>query len=153
MLVIVKMTSVERVNQYMEIKKESLYTGSIKPPKNWPDIGAIEFDRVTFACDSISPPVLKNLTFKIKGKEKVGVVGRTGSGKSSIFEALLCTGQQDGILLIDGIQITNLSLCDLRSRLAVIPVSSKNIKNKYNLIIIKFLFEARASLVHRDVEI
>ncbi len=84
-------------------------------------------DKSSFAYDPRLPQVLRNLSFKINDKEKIGIVGRTGSGKSSIFEALLNTGFGSGRLVIDGIQIKDLSLHDLRSKISVIPVSDQYI--------------------------
>jgi ABC-type multidrug transport system fused ATPase/permease subunit len=118
------MTSVERVNEYIDIEKESVHHGVIKPRSKWPEKGEIEFKQVSFAYDPSSPTVLKNLTFRINAREKIGIVGRTGSGKSTIFETLLCTGSSSGSILIDGVPIKDLSLHDLRSRIAVISVST-----------------------------
>jgi ABC-type multidrug transport system fused ATPase/permease subunit len=116
------MTSVERVNDYITIKGENLKFG-LTPFEPWPRNGEIVFDNVSFAYDEHLPNILKNISFKISPKEKIGVVGRTGSGKSTIFQALLRVAEPSGFLMIDGINIKDLCLTDLRSKISVIPVS------------------------------
>lgn len=66
-------------------------------------------------------PVLRNLTFVIKPKEKIGVVGRTGAGKSSLIGALNRLGCVDGEVIIDGIDTAHILLSDLRKQIAIIP--------------------------------
>jgi ABC-type multidrug transport system fused ATPase/permease subunit len=118
------MTSVERVNEYISLEKEPLDSGLVRPFDNWPSNGEIEFDNVSFSYDPSLPKVLKNLTFKTNPREKIGIVGRTGAGKSTIFEALFRMAEPDGTISIDGLSIKDLCLHDLRSKIAVIPVKN-----------------------------
>lgn len=72
------MIAVERILEYSELPSEPLSEGKIKPAADWPQNGEIKFNDVSFSYDRTLPKVLKNLTFTIKPKEKVGIVGRTG---------------------------------------------------------------------------
>jgi ABC-type multidrug transport system fused ATPase/permease subunit len=117
------MTSLERVNDYTSLKSEPLEKASTKPSKEWPSVGSITFEDVSFSYDENLPLVLKNLTIEIKGGEKVGVVGRTGAGKSSLFQALFRIVEFSGKILIDGVNIQAISLHELRRKIAIIPVT------------------------------
>ncbi|XP_039260634.2 ATP-binding cassette sub-family C member 4-like isoform X1 [Styela clava] len=117
------MTSVERILQYSNIPSE---TDIIIPPethqKNWPISGAIRFENVSFAYHEYGPTVLKDVDFEIYDKEKVGVVGRTGAGKSSLISALLRLAvMRDGKIYIGGECINTLKLSVLRSAICIIP--------------------------------
>lgn len=79
------MTSVERVQEYADVSPEPDVSPE-EPPKTWPEHGVIHFEGLSLKYDA--DQVLKNLTFCIGSKEKIGVVGRTGAGKSSIIAAL-----------------------------------------------------------------
>lgn len=115
-----QMTSVERIKEYIDIVPES--NNNIKePPKDWPSEGKISFKDLSLRYEIDQPKVLKNLTFSIKSKEKVGVVGRTGAGKSSIIIALFKLAENEGLIAIDDIDISTISLERLRSCLAIIP--------------------------------
>ena len=117
------MTSVERVAEYTSIKSEPLDKGARKPPKDWPKNGRIEFTGVSFGYDPKLPYVLKDFSLVINPGEKVGVVGRTGAGKSSLFQTLFRMAEPNGQVLIDDLDIKEISLHDLRSKIAIIPVS------------------------------
>jgi ABC-type multidrug transport system fused ATPase/permease subunit len=119
-----KMTSVERVNEYSTMNGENLKTAILKPFDAWPERGRIAFENVSFAYDKHLPNILKNVSFTINPKEKVGIVGRTGSGKSTVFQALIRMAEQSGSISIDGIDIKNLSLDYLRNKISAIPVSN-----------------------------
>ena len=81
-----QMTSVERVMEYTSLDQEPpKEVEDRKPPEDWPSAGRVEFEKVSFGY-SPETPVLKNLNFVIEGTEKIGVVGRTGAGKSSIIQ-------------------------------------------------------------------
>ena len=78
--------------------------------KSWPSAGAIEFKNVYMSYRADLPPVLRNLSFKIFGGAKVGVVGRTGAGKSSLLQALFRLVESKGLILIDGKDIKKMGL-------------------------------------------
>ena len=112
--------AVERVIEYSNLPIED--QGGNDVPAAWPTKGEIEVEKlvVTYAPDL--PPVLKDLTFNINANERVGVVGRTGAGKSSLTLALFrFLEAQSGSIRIDGIDVSKIKLHDLRSRLAIIP--------------------------------
>ncbi|KAG0329096.1 hypothetical protein BGZ99_003480 [Dissophora globulifera] len=95
------------------------------PDESWPDRGHIIFDQLVLRYRDDSPDVLKKVSFTIQPKEKVGIVGRTGSGKSSLLVALLrIVEASEGAIIIDGIDISTLGLQDLRSKVGVIPQES-----------------------------
>ncbi|CAI2174221.1 16345_t:CDS:10 [Funneliformis geosporum] len=118
------LNSVERIIESLCIRQEN-YQGEIGKEtleEKWPRDGNIKFEGLQVKYAEDLEPVLHNISFEIIGKEKVGIVGRTGSGKStmslSIFRFLEAT---EGRILIDGIDISKLSLKDLRSNLTIIP--------------------------------
>nr|XP_039260708.1 multidrug resistance-associated protein 4-like isoform X2 [Styela clava] len=117
------MTSVERVQQYYRIPPEAADENpDNKPPKSWPPYAAIDFKSVSFSYYKDGPDVLQNIDLEIRAKEKIGVVGRTGAGKSSLISALFRLSElTSGEIFIDGIPITPLGLQDLRSVLSIIP--------------------------------
>jgi ABC-type multidrug transport system fused ATPase/permease subunit len=75
------MTSVERVIEYSTIEGENLKSGRIKTGNDWPYDGKIVFDNVSYSYDDNLPSVLNNITVTVNAREKIGIVGRTGSGK------------------------------------------------------------------------
>jgi ATP-binding cassette subfamily C (CFTR/MRP) protein 4 len=126
------MTSIERIMEYTNLKSEPLDMGKIKPPSNWPNKGHISFQNVSLSYDKNLPNVLKNVSANIDPSEKIGIVGRTGAGKSSFFQTIFRMYEPTGNILIDGINIKDLSLKDLRTKLTIIPV----IKNALIILII-----------------
>lgn len=119
-----QMTSVERVIEYTNVEQERELESKLpnkKPPKSWPERGKIEFVKVYLKYNLNEPPVLKNLNFSIKSKEKIGIVGRTGAGKSSLIAALFQLTDTEGAILIDDINICNIGLHELRSKISIIP--------------------------------
>ncbi|KAL5284866.1 ABCC4.2 family protein [Megaselia abdita] len=119
------MTSVERVVEYDSIDPEGDLdsTPDKKPPKEWPEDGLVKFDHLSlrYFPDPKSEKVLKNLTFTILPKEKVGIVGRTGAGKSSLINALFRLSYNEGSIVIDSRDTGDIGLHDLRSKISIIP--------------------------------
>ncbi|XP_065077152.1 ATP-binding cassette sub-family C member 4 [Ochlerotatus camptorhynchus] len=114
-----QMTSVERVIQYTEIPSE---TDPPKiPPNDWPWRGQIEFRDMSLRYEVNSTPVLKHLDITIEPTWKVGIVGRTGAGKSSLIGALFRLAPIEGRILIDGIDTGVVCLESLRSKISIIP--------------------------------
>lgn len=117
------MTSVERIVEYGELPSEgTLINPEYRPPAGWPATGEICFDDFKMRYRPGLDLVLKGVDVTIKPGEKVGVCGRTGAGKSSLFQAILrLVEAADGAIRIDGLEIGKLGLSDLRSNLAIIP--------------------------------
>lgn len=118
-----QMTSVERVLEFTHVEQEPPLesTPDKKPPSSWPSEGAIMFNNLYLSYAKGEPPVLKDLNFSIEAKEKVGIVGRTGAGKSSLISALFRLANLEGSVYIDGIDTTKIGLHDLRRKLSIIP--------------------------------
>ena len=123
------MTSVERILEYVDLPNENNRLNkenkkkAIKPSEDWPQNGEIVFDNVSYSYSKAEnlPNVLNSLSFKISKGEKIGIVGRTGAGKSSIIQTLFRMSEPDGSILIDNINIKEINLSDLRSRISIIP--------------------------------
>uniref|UniRef100_A0A8C5A614 Multidrug resistance-associated protein 4-like n=1 Tax=Gadus morhua TaxID=8049 RepID=A0A8C5A614_GADMO len=115
------MTSVERVVEYTQLESEGAWETNTQPPPDWPANGSITFDRVNFSYSSQEPLVLKNLNVVISSREKVGIVGRTGAGKSSLISALFRLAEPDGRVTIDGFLTSELGLHTLRQKMSIIP--------------------------------
>ncbi|KAI0537862.1 multidrug resistance-associated protein 5 [Xylaria digitata] len=116
------MNSVERLRYYgVELEQEApLHTIDIR--QSWPEKGEIVFNHVDMRYRKDLPLVLQSLSIQIKGGERIGIVGRTGAGKSSIMSALFRLVEiSRGSITIDGIDISRIGLLDLRSRLTIIP--------------------------------
>ncbi|XP_066560841.1 ATP-binding cassette sub-family C member 3 isoform X2 [Amia ocellicauda] len=115
--------AVERVKEYSETEMEAPWDiEDKKPPPEWPALGNVEFHNYSVRYRKGLDLVLKNLTLSVKGGEKIGIVGRTGAGKSSmtlcLFRILEAAG---GEITIDGVKISEIGLHDLRSKLTIIP--------------------------------
>ncbi|XP_045566343.1 ATP-binding cassette sub-family C member 3 isoform X5 [Salmo salar] len=115
--------AVERVKEYSETKTEAPWeVEDKKPSSDWPSQGNVEFSDYSVRYREGLELVLKNLTLSVKGGEKIGIVGRTGAGKSSmtlcLFRLLEAAG---GEITIDGVKISEIGLHDLRSKLTIIP--------------------------------
>ncbi|GFY68674.1 multidrug resistance-associated protein 5 [Trichonephila inaurata madagascariensis] len=119
-----RFTSVERIQSYVEeLESEAPpVIDKMRPSPDWPTRGHITFKDVNMRYRPGLPLVLKGLTFEIEHQEKIGIVGRTGAGKSSLGAALFRLVElASGSITIDGINIEELGLEDLRSRMSVIP--------------------------------
>ncbi|GAA5893310.1 uncharacterized protein JCM6883_007628 [Sporobolomyces salmoneus] len=118
------MNAVERLLHYANhIEAEApAIVEEKRPAENWPAQGAIEFDKVVMSYRPELPPVLKGMSLSVGAGERIGVVGRTGAGKSSIMMTLFRIVEvSSGTITIDGIDISKIGLSDLRSRLSIIP--------------------------------
>jgi len=123
--------SVERIDQYSNDttpQEKPFEIPSTRPGADWPSSGEISFQNVWMRYRPELDFVLKGLSFDIAGGEKIGVIGRTGAGKSSLFVTLLRLVEVPPVhrdeecrVLIDGVDVARLGLKDLRSRLSVIP--------------------------------
>lgn len=115
--------AVERVGNYIDLEQEApLVIEDHRPPPGWPSAGKVEFKNVVMRYRPNLPPVLHGVSVEIRPMEKVGVVGRTGAGKSSMFNTLFRVVEPEtGSILIDGIDIRSLGLADLRKNLGIIP--------------------------------
>uniref|UniRef100_A0A1A9WTQ7 Multidrug resistance-associated protein lethal(2)03659 n=1 Tax=Glossina brevipalpis TaxID=37001 RepID=A0A1A9WTQ7_9MUSC len=119
-----QMTSVERILEYTEQPPEATNqttTENFKPKADWPNEGRIEFINFRLKYNPGPEYVLKDLNFIIEPKEKIGIVGRTGAGKSSIIQSIFRLAYNEGMILIDGLNINLLNLHDLRSKISIIP--------------------------------
>uniref|UniRef100_A0A6Q2XJP2 ATP-binding cassette, sub-family C (CFTR/MRP), member 4 n=1 Tax=Esox lucius TaxID=8010 RepID=A0A6Q2XJP2_ESOLU len=115
------MTSVERVVEYTNLESEAPWETQKRPPPEWPSKGMITFDRVNFSYSADGPVVLKDMSAMFRPKEKVGIVGRTGAGKSSLVSALFRLAEPEGKIYIDGVLTSEIGLHDLRQKMSIIP--------------------------------
>ncbi|KAF9484355.1 ABC transporter [Pholiota conissans] len=118
------MNSVERIMHYAKnVEQEAPYEYSDKKtPPSWPSQGHLELKNITLKYRPELPAVIKGISMDIRAGEKVGIVGRTGAGKSSIMIALeRLVELESGSIMLDGIDISTIGLLELRSNIAVIP--------------------------------
>jgi ABC-type multidrug transport system fused ATPase/permease subunit len=114
------MNAAERIIEYANLPTESL--DGADPPAAWPSEGRLEVNDLVVGYAPDLPPVLKGLTFRVERNERIGVVGRTGAGKSSLTLALFrFLEAREGSIHIDSLDISKIKLHALRSRLAIIP--------------------------------
>ena len=124
------MVSVERVSEYAELESEEA-TGAVmktggggvkKPTHGWPDSGAITFENLQLRYRPGLPLVLNGVSFNVQAGEKVGICGRTGSGKSSLIVALWRLVEPcGGAIWLDGVDVSTIPLKTLRSAVTCIP--------------------------------
>ncbi|CAL5185347.1 unnamed protein product [Lathyrus oleraceus] len=115
--------SVERINQYTHIQSDmqEVIEGN-HPPLNWPNAGNVEIKNLKIQYRPNGPFVLHGITCKFEGGHKIGIVGRTGSGKSTLIGALFRLVEPTrGNIIVDGIDISSICLHDLRSSFGIIP--------------------------------
>uniref|UniRef100_A0A674BMM9 ATP binding cassette subfamily C member 2 n=1 Tax=Salmo trutta TaxID=8032 RepID=A0A674BMM9_SALTR len=114
--------AVERVSEYTEMENEADWVSEIRPPEKWPEAGRLRFENFKVRYRPELDLVLHGITCDIDSTEKIGIVGRTGAGKSSLTNCLFrIIEAAEGRILIDGTDIATLGLHDLRSRLTIIP--------------------------------
>ena len=118
-----QMTSAERVLEYTRVQPEDRRNWRKTPPKNWPSMGKIEMKNVSLWHYNGGPLALKNITFKIKAMEKIGIVGRTGAGKSSLIAALMRLAETRGEVLFDGLNIKDFDMISTRKCVSIISQS------------------------------
>lgn len=118
----IELNRFERVMQYATLPSESVATETGKPPAAWPTDGDVEIKDLSVKYALDGPNVLSNVSFRIKAKERVGICGRTGSGKSTLCLSLLrFPNKINGSITINGIDIDDINLEDLRDRVTIIP--------------------------------
>ncbi|XP_025736505.1 ATP-binding cassette sub-family C member 2 isoform X1 [Callorhinus ursinus] len=114
--------AVERINEYIKVENEAPWVTDKRPPPGWPSKGEIRFNNYQVRYRPELDLVLRGITCDIRSMEKIGVVGRTGAGKSSLtnglFRILEAAGGQ---IIIDGVDIASIGLHDLRKKLTIIP--------------------------------
>ncbi|SPT16941.1 unnamed protein product [Triticum aestivum] len=116
------MVAVERVNQFSTLPSEAAWRKEDHLPPNWPTHGDIDISDLKVRYRPNTPLILKGINVSIRGGEKIGVVGRTGSGKSTLIQALFrLVEPAEGKMIIDGVDLCALGLHDLRSRFGIIP--------------------------------
>mmetsp|Transcript_19102 Transcript_19102/g.18734 ORF Transcript_19102/g.18734 Transcript_19102/m.18734 type:complete len:705 (+) Transcript_19102:2007-4121(+) len=116
------LVSYDRCLKMLEIPQEREQRKYMPELMDWPSQGQIEFEDYSLKYRPDTEVVLKNLNFTIKPKEKIGIVGRTGAGKSTICLALCRIVEAfEGKIKIDGIDVSTLGIADLRERITIIP--------------------------------
>ncbi|KAJ7078086.1 hypothetical protein C8R44DRAFT_992812 [Mycena epipterygia] len=113
--------SLERIQQYIDIEQEPKPTEAGTPPAHWPSSGELIVEKLSARYSPDGPKVLRDISFRINSGERVGIVGRTGSGKSSLTLALLRCIYTEGAVHYDGVATASVNLDALRSNITIIP--------------------------------
>ncbi|KAK7056504.1 hypothetical protein VNI00_003060 [Paramarasmius palmivorus] len=116
-----KANSLERIEGYLDIEQEPMPTKEHETPAYWPVSGDLRAEHLSARYSPEGPQVLHDLNFHIRSGERVGVVGRTGSGKSSLTLSLLRCIPTEGDVYYDGLKTSNINLDALRSKITIIP--------------------------------
>ena len=114
------MTSVERIITYTHIKQEPGYECNHQPPQSWPNHGQVAVKNLSLIYYQDGPEILKGITFSVNSHEKIGIVGRTGAGKSSLVSALFRMPQPTGQVIIDDVDIGKINIQSARRAMSVI---------------------------------
>ncbi|GBF89551.1 canalicular multispecific organic anion transporter [Raphidocelis subcapitata] len=118
----VAMNSVERMVEYQDEAEEAPALTAVRPPPLWPQHGAITATKLQVRYRPDLPLVLKGISFEVAARQKVGICGRTGCGKSTLMMTLFRILEPcGGSITIDGVDIGKIGLRDLRSRLSLVP--------------------------------
>lgn len=115
------LTSVERILEYSQLEPEKQPNIPRKVAADWPSKGKLEFRNVFYQYSMNHESVLRGLSFSVEPREKLGIVGRTGAGKSSLIAAIFRLAIVEGDILIDGLDTACMDLNELRSRISIIP--------------------------------
>ncbi|KAF5303202.1 hypothetical protein FQA39_LY10115 [Lamprigera yunnana] len=113
-----QIVSVERILEYKNVESEDMSGSKLN---NWPEHGSISYKHVNLTYKTHGRRILNDLSFKIESKQKIGVVGRTGAGKTSIISTLFRLYYYDGSITIDDIDIKTISINYLRSKISISP--------------------------------
>ncbi|KAG8995370.1 hypothetical protein FRB90_000200, partial [Tulasnella sp. 427] len=127
--------SLERIKGFVEIEQEPLPTPTGIPPAAWPASGSLRVEKLSAKYSNDGPNVLHDISFEIKSGEHVGVVGRTGAGKSSLSLSLLRMIPTTGSVFFDGVDTQKINLDSLRNNITIIPQQPELISGtlRYNL--------------------
>ncbi|XP_013404197.1 multidrug resistance-associated protein 1 [Lingula anatina] len=119
----IQVVAIERIQEYSAVEVEAPWDiDHRRPPPEWPQKGEVQFDQYSVRYRPGLDLVLKNVTFQVEPGEKVGIVGRTGAGKSSLTLALFrIIESAAGSITIDGVKIADIGLHQLRSKITIIP--------------------------------
>ncbi|KAL0572670.1 hypothetical protein V5O48_009294 [Marasmius crinis-equi] len=117
----IEANSLERIDGYLNIEKEPGASSTGEPPAYWPASGDLRVENLSARYSPEGPKALHELNFHVKSGERIGVVGRTGSGKSSLTLSLLRCIYTEGDIYYDGLNTTTLNLDALRSNITIIP--------------------------------
>lgn len=116
-----QLMSVERIIEYRELETEKQPEIPHQLSADWPTSGKIELRNLFYRYYAEGEPVLRDLSLIIRPEEKIGIVGRTGAGKSSLIGAVFRLACIEGQILIDDIDTATVHLSELRKRIAIIP--------------------------------
>ena len=117
------LTSVERVMTITKLESEPGYQTTTQHPEHWPTNGEINLTKVSLRYYPQGPRVFEGLNLNIAGQSKIGIVGRTGAGKSSITAAILGMPEVEGQITIDGKELNNLNIQESRRCISVLNQS------------------------------
>ncbi|KAG8799885.1 hypothetical protein FRC16_004195 [Serendipita sp. 398] len=117
----VSCNSLERIENTLNCDQEPPATDVNKPPAYWPSSGHLVVEKLSSSYSADGPQVLRDISFEIKSGERVGIVGRTGSGKSSLTLSLLRLIPTSGAVMYDGIATSHINLNALRNNITIIP--------------------------------
>ncbi|ODO00841.1 ATP-binding cassette transporter [Cryptococcus wingfieldii CBS 7118] len=116
------MVAIERLKEFTELKREAAEYVEPRPAASWPENGAIQVEDLVIRYAPDLPSVLHRISFEIAPREKVGIVGPTGCGKSTLALSFFrFVEASEGRIVIDQVDISKIGLTDLRSRLTIIP--------------------------------
>ncbi|KAJ9125510.1 hypothetical protein QFC22_000471 [Naganishia vaughanmartiniae] len=116
----VSANSIERLQDYCTIDQEPAHVREKEPPAAWPTSGEVVLEHLSARYSEDGPTVLDDISLSVPSGSRIGIVGRTGSGKSTTALALLRLIPTTGSVIIDGIDTKDINLDDLRSRLALV---------------------------------